>query len=154
MTTAATGDTLRTGTVKTPKGSSVSVFERQEATSNEIASMNSYMYSRYPKATRLRSATYKYNCHSYAWYSTSSSNIWWMDNPGRYMSDGSYTKQSSAASGQKIYYPMPGNQHSGIITSVNGSSIMLNSKWGAYGLYNHSVIYCPYFSMYQNTYWK
>jgi hypothetical protein len=149
---ASPGDVIRNGTVLTPKKSKVAVFEREEMTSTDIANHDAYMHSRYPNATKLRSASYKYNCHSYAWFSTSSTNKWWMNNPNKYMTDGSYSESDTAASGYKIYYPMPGNQHSGILTSVNGS-IKVTSKWGAYGLYRHTASYCPYFSMYTNTYW-
>ena len=113
-----------------------------------------YMASRYPNATKLRSASFKYNCHSYAWYSTSSSNTWWMNDPTEYMSDGSYTRSYSPATYQKVYYPNPGNEHSGVITSISGSNITVTSKWGAFGLYRHAEMDCPYFSMYLNTYWS
>ena len=61
--------------VYTPKGSAVSVYERGEIYSPaQIAEMNSYMDNLYPSATRLATATSRYNCHSYAWYSQSTSN--------------------------------------------------------------------------------
>ena len=41
--------------------------------------------------SQLRSYTYKYNCHSYAWYSQGTSNSYWMENPYAYMTDGSYS---------------------------------------------------------------
>jgi hypothetical protein len=65
---ASPGDTIRTGVVYTPAGSGVAVFERAEMTIETRNSMDAYMASVYPNATRLRSATFKYNCHSYAWY--------------------------------------------------------------------------------------
>lgn len=37
---------------------------------------------------------------------------------------------------------------------VSGSSVMVTSKWGAFGLYSHEDSYCSYFSTYPNTYWK
>jgi len=134
--------------------SSVLVFEREEMTSAQRDYFDDYMDSLYPNATRLRSATYKYNCHSFAWYSDSPSNIWWMNDPSPYMTDGSYTQYPNPAISRKIYYPMPGNEHSGVITAVSGSIITVTSKWGAYGLYMHSHIYCPYFSIYPNSYWS
>lgn len=33
--------------------------------------------------------------------------------------------------------------HSGIVKSV-GSTIMVTSKWGEYGLYEHTIYDCPY----------
>lgn len=150
------GDIIRYGTVYTPspKLSKISVFELVDMSSTDKTSFNSYMDSRYPKATRLRSATYKYNCHSYAWYSTSTSNVWWMNDPTKYMTDGSYLKSSSPKANYKIYYPASGNQHSGIISSVSGSTVTVTSKWGAYGLYKHTANNCPYVSpVYSNSYW-
>ncbi len=154
VTITEAGDVIKYGTVYTPLLSKVEVFEREDMTSDDKASLDSYMASRYPNATKLGSATYKYNCHSYAWYSASTSNRWWMNDPSQYMNDGSYSEYTSPASGQKIYYPVPDNEHSGIITSVSGSSVKVTSKWGPYGLYSHASTYCPYFSMYKNTYWR
>lgn len=146
-------EVIKEGTVLTPKYSQVSVFELREMSQADKNANDAYMASRYPNATKLRSASYKYNCHSYAWYSTSSSNSWWMNYPTKYMTDGSYKKTTSPSRNQKVYYPNPGNEHSGIITSVSGSKIKVTSKWGAFGLYEHNEMDCPYFSMYLNTYW-
>lgn len=151
--TLVPGDIIRTGYVLTPNQSSVPVFEREEMTAADKASYDAYMASTYPNAQKLRSATYKYNCHSYAWYSNATTNTWWMDSPYWYMNDGSYTT-STASVGYKIYYPMSGNLHTGVISSVSGGTIYVTSKWGAFGLYYHRDSDCPYFSMYQNTYWR
>lgn len=78
---AAPGDIIRYGTVFTPRASGVSVFERQDMSSADKDSADAYMASVYPYATKLRSATFKYNCHSYGWYSTSTTNVWWMNDP-------------------------------------------------------------------------
>lgn len=149
---AAAGDLIRYGTVSTPYWNPVSVMELVDMSASEKASADAYMDSRYPNATRLRSATYKYNCHSYAWYSTSTSNVWWMNYPSYYMTEGSYT-QTTAASGRKIFYPTANLQHSGIISSV-GSYVQVTSKWGAYGLYSHAENNCPYATPTPNTYWS
>lgn len=148
------GDIIRIGSVSTPKRSSVTVYEIQEMTQSDKNTADAYIASRYPNAIKIRSASFKYNCHSYAWYSTSSANSWWMDDPGKYMNDGSYTRSNSPAKYQKVYYPNPGNEHSGEITAISGSNITVTSKWGSYGLYRHAEMDCPYFSMYLNTYWS
>ncbi|NCE63148.1 hypothetical protein D1159_00785 [Pseudoflavonifractor sp. 524-17] len=44
---------------------------------------------------RLSRATPSYNCHSYAWYSQSISNNYWINDPKPYMNDGSYSKYAS-----------------------------------------------------------
>lgn len=151
---------MNSGIVLTPMYSSVPVIELNEMSYEEKVSADAYMSSRYPNATKLRTATNKYNCHSYAWYSTSSSNTWWMNDASMYMTDGSYTRLPTnypTASGQKIYYPTPGNDHSGIVTtpSTNFSSVKVTSKWGFYGLYSHGAADCPYYSSsYPCSYWS
>ncbi len=150
---SAAGDIIKYGKVYTPKNSEISVFERVDMTASDKTYLDELIDSAYPNATRLRSATFKYNCHSYTWYSTSNNNSWWMDDPNKYMSDRSYNKLSSPATGLKVFYPMPGNQHSGIISSVNGGNVTVVSKWGKAGLYSHLEDDCPYATVYQNTYW-
>ena len=102
----------------------------------------------YPNATHLRNKNPKYNCHSYAWYSTSSSNPYWMDGSyaAIYMSDGSYYQVTSPASGDRIWYGS--GDHSGIMYS----STKVTSKWGMLGLYRHTKADCPYSGA--KTYWR
>ena len=95
----------------------------------------------------------KYNCHSYAWHSTSISNSYMVWDPLAYMNDGSYNKISTAQVGAKIYYspvqsgyPDPSlerSNHSGIVSSIN--PVYVTSKWADYGLYNHYYSDCPYY---------
>jgi len=71
------------GTVYTPNGSPVSVLVRTyELTSAQINEMNNWVETHYPNATRETNASRKYNCHSYAWHSTSTSNNKRMNSPG------------------------------------------------------------------------
>ncbi len=152
-------DIIRSGTVYTSKGSAISVFERQEMSDDDKQVLDEYIASAYPKTTKLRSATYKYNCHSYAWYDTSVMNYWWMDYPNKYMTDGSYTNVPlyPTASGQKIYYSTSGLEHSGIVYSPSSVSanILITSKWGKCGLYRHTTDHCPYYiSGIYPSYWK
>ncbi len=66
--------------VFTPNGSPVIVGSKGELLSPaQKSNMDNYMALIYPNATRLRSATTMYNCHSYAWYSTSASNSYWLE---------------------------------------------------------------------------
>lgn len=64
-----------------------------------------------------------FNCHSYAWYSQSTSNPYWIPDPSIYMTDGSYTKYFSGTAsssaidlqlGDRLYYT---GLHSAIVTS-------------------------------------
>src|SRR5690554_6400547 len=72
------GDTLTT--VYTPRGTAVSAYQMNwEMTSSEIQQLNNYVASNYPNAIRVRDATRKYNCHSYAWHNQSSNNNIWIN---------------------------------------------------------------------------
>lgn len=136
-------------TIKTPNGSSVAVVKRTYSAS-ESASAYNYTVTNYPNATVVSGATTNYNCHSYAWYSQSTSNVYWMNDPGKYMSDGSYTQvgTSPTATSQKVcytQYPLVNPYiHSGIVYSISGSTVKLTSKWGAGPLVRHNVSYSPY----------
>ena len=67
--------------------------------------------------------------------------------------NGNYLNAGSAAAGRKVFYRNTGSEvgtdgktlgdHSGIVKSV-GSTIMVTSKWGEYGLYEHTIYDCPY----------
>lgn len=115
---------------------------------DEIYYLDLEMARLYPNAIRRKSASKRYNCHSYAWHDQSPENNVWLINPFPYMTDGSYLNAGSAAAGRKVFYRNTGSEvgtdgktlgdHSGIVKSV-GSTIMVTSKWGEYGLYEHTV---------------
>ena len=138
--------------VYTPKSTVVYVqINGVVYTPSQILANDNYVRQTYPGTTLLKSSTREYNCHSYAWYSQNTdTNKYWMDDPMAYMTDGSYIQKTSAAYGYKIYYPYPGEEHSGIITGIyNGgtsySDIEVTSKWGGYGLVRHRANNCPYY---------
>lgn len=120
---------------------------------DEIYYLDLEMARLYPNAIRRKSATKRYNCHSYAWHDQSPENNVWLINPFPYMTDGSYLNAGSAAAGRRVFYRNTGSEvgtdgktlgdHSGIVKSV-GSTIMVTSKWGEYGLYEHTIYDCPY----------
>ncbi len=136
-------------TITTPSGTMVdyAFLVTGEFSQTDIDQANSYQDSAYPNAIRQRSATGKYNCHSYAWYSTSSSNNIWIHYNLYYTSDPYY---SIVAIGDRFFIPIltpigskvnyPSDGHSAIVYS----SSKLISKWGDYGLYIHAPGYCPY----------
>lgn len=138
--------------VYTPKGSAVTVTATtSELSADEIKSLNSYWDKRHPNAVRLRSASRRYNCHSYAWHSQSTSNTFWMNSPGddKYWTDGSYYLLNYCpASNGKISYVY--GDHSANIDS-SGKII---SKWGKAGVYRHTLKDCPYTSTKVNFYKK
>ena len=147
-------------TVRTPNNSKVYVFYGltwqdhsnvygQNITYNNVYSYDVQLQSMF-HATMLRNPDPSYNCHSFAWHSTSSSNPYWMDDPSKYMQDGSYVQMNMAAPGYKVTYHTTDNSnttkldHSGIVSSVNGSFVQVISKWGFHSLFSHSLHDCPY----------
>lgn len=134
--------------VYTPRGTAVLATyvtgpEYDKATQQASAAK---IAQKYPNATLLRPASPKYNCHSYAWYSTASTNSYVVWDVAVYMNDGSYKKTLTAQNGARIYYaPAAGNDnHSGIVSSI--SPVVVTSKWGQDGLYRHDYYDCPYYN--------
>ncbi|TDC45644.1 hypothetical protein E1258_30110 [Micromonospora sp. KC207] len=132
-------------TVYTPRGTAVSVTTTTyELSSAQITANNNYVTSTYPSATLERNSSRKYNCHSYAWYSTSTSNDRWMNTPGddKYWQDGSYTRWQVPYqwfSSMKLSYAS--DDHSGIWV---GTGSYVRSKWGQLGQVYHAWNYAPY----------
>lgn len=98
----------------------------------------------YPSATLYRDPAPNYNCHSYAWYSTSSSNKYWMEDPSMYISDGSYEGHTAAVGCKVTYRSNNIYTHSGRIVATPGGPVTVRSKWGALGVFTHDVNDCPY----------
>lgn len=141
---------------KTPSGTTVTSswchYDSPELTASERADINDYVKSNYGLSP-LREPTRKYNCHSYAWYSQSSSNLWWIDYPDDFMNDSYYTENTGVITGNNIavYRSHPSSTeylHSAIVTGVGTGSgpnppITVVSKWGRMGLYSHMLYNCP-----------
>lgn len=140
-------------TVYTPKGSPVSVMTiTPDLTLEQKTWLNNQVKADYPKALYQSTSTENYNCHSYAWYYSSTSNTKWMNVPSKYMTDGSYAR-SSAVRNNKIYYY--DGDHSGNIIAVgleNPGEITVISKWGKGPLMVHTAWYSPYTG--GANYWK
>jgi len=152
----------------TPNGTSCEAYETLNDLPTSLIELYNEEYDRlYSDAIRLLSATARFNCHSYAWYSQSYSNIYWMNDPKDYYSDydKSYEIVSSPRVGDIIcYYDNNGTQtesddinlHSGIIVGLSGEAsngvcgtsnmYIVKSKWGPAGLYQHKGDDCPYTS--------
>lgn len=140
--------------VKTPRGSNVPVVKDCTwATHNQtrlrVSQLDKQAAKTYPRAVKIQEISPKYNCHSYAWYSTASTNRYWMDNPSPYIADGSYysTGNSRWYAGGKIVWSnsTEGIVHSGIIMTVSEHRLdNIRSKWGLMGTYEHLVSDCPY----------
>lgn len=128
-------------TVYTPNGSAVTVIVMTyELSASYVAQLNAAADAYHWTATRETNASRRYNCHSYAWYSQSTSNIRWMNTPGddTYWLDGSYTQVSGMASGRRISYVY--GDHSAIAIS----SSQARSKWGSWPRMKHSPTITPY----------
>ncbi|RCX18579.1 hypothetical protein DFP94_106113 [Fontibacillus phaseoli] len=147
--------------VKTPKGTSVETYKGltwsdHGLTASEASALQTQMVAAYPNTTVLSSQSPSYNCHSYAWYSQSSSNAHWMNSASSYRTDGSYTS-GIARVGSKIDYGA--GDHSGIVTFIGqggtGQDIDVKSKWGIYGVFSHNFADCPYtMGNYSCTFWN
>lgn len=96
----------------------------------------------------LHSANPSYNCHSYGLYHTSSSNTFWIRDASRYYTDGSYIPSTNISVGNRVLYYNSNSSypysHTGIVHSIIGSSIFVQSKWGTQGVFVHPVEDCPY----------
>lgn len=141
---APIGKNDTTTTVSTPNGSKVTVIIRStELTAAEKAAKNNFFQTAYPNAIYLSTSTNKYNCHSYAWYSQSTSNKYWMNDPSKYITDGSYKSLTwPTANGQKVVYGF--YEHSAVVVSYGSSIVTVKSKWGAGPLMQHNINYSPY----------
>jgi tetratricopeptide (TPR) repeat protein len=127
-----------TNSVKTPRNSTVSdTWIKQELTPKGIIDYNTDFDTSYPYATRISSASRRYNCHAYAWHITE--NGWdyvWIGYETEtaediYWEDGSYDEVSEACA-TKVRYS--GN-HSAITTTTPNVYI---SKWGQWPLVMHN----------------
>lgn len=152
--------TATNSTVKTPKGTSVPVIIRgEELTLTQKTQLNNSYINSYPSATFVSTSTSNYNCHSYAWYSDSTSNTYWMNDPSSYMTDGSYssfTNLINAVIGTRVFYDY--GEHSGIVYEAGGplasvKYLKVISKWGMAPLMKHRADYSPYASD-NLTIWK
>lgn len=143
-------------TVETPNGTRVLVYIRTELSKEDREKINEDVQKAYPRATLISGSSRKYNCHSYAWYSQSIMNGYWMNDPTAYMTDGSYTKVTQINMANVIYYYTSGLEHSAVLVETSGpnvSAAIVKSKWGQGPLMQHSVRYCPYAAS-KISYWK
>lgn len=141
--------------VYTPKGTPVEVMKLEEFEPDEIESSNQGCAEQFPNAIRVGTSTRKYNCHSFAWYSQSLDNCYWMNDPSSYYTDGSYELSNGQINDIVCYYTLDNTLiHSGIVIDriddeSNGvcqdaNLITVKSKWGGHGLYIHRGDESPY----------
>lgn len=94
----------------------------------------------------LGNATSMYNCHSYAWHQSSVNNTSWIVDVEIYMGDKHSMQLREASVGAIVVYLDRDKKpiHSAVVTSIDGDTIMCRSKWGANGLFEHSIENVPY----------
>lgn len=132
--------------VFTPKDSPVKVIRISDYSQAEKLFCDNEFKKAYPNSINVSSCTYNYNCHSYAFYYSSPNNIFWMNDPDPYFSDGSleYIGNYSSSNQQIIYYDIPKRKHTGIIIDYIKNIVI--SKWGSGPLMIHDYRDCPYYT--------
>lgn len=141
-------------TVRTPNGTIVKAYRCiAEADQNDLDLLDKYVEDNYPNAIIVRKSTQYYNCHSYAWHSTSASNDIWINAPEqeKYWKDGSYAYVTSANHSSDPTIPSAAAVSGYRVRYVNDdqsarvySSTLYISKWGPGPLVRHKPNYSPY----------
>jgi hypothetical protein len=135
--------------VQTPNGSNVMVYVgltySDHNTTQTLAHQVTLDAVTNYNATIISYESPSYNCHAYAWYSTTYTN-YWMSDPSAYMSDGSYSGTTTPLINRRITYKTGATlKHSGVISSINGGIVNVKSKWGCAGVLRHEETHCVYY---------
>lgn len=115
-------------------------FHTGDYTPTEIEEADAEMARDHPTYVKVRSATKKHNCHSYAWYSTKEMNPLWINDPTDIYTNADYymkrTPSMELASGYKmLFFSGSTLKHSVILIS----SKKCKSKLGTYGVYKTTL---------------
>ena len=149
---------------KTIHGADVVVLFRDENHDTEDhAAADQQIITQYG-VTKISPGSCRYNCHSYAWYSQSTSNYYWINDPSPIMQVGTVNliyrgglgtaaNSTSIRSGDIIFYGVEGGNtsvmHSAIYIStaytsgVPIASHLCRSKWGEFGVFEHTMANVP-----------
>lgn len=148
--TSSPFDEYTTVTIKTAGGADV---EAKKYTSEISAAYAALLNERVKSlgATQLAAPTIKYNCHSYAWHKMSVNNTYCIERSeiSLYLGDSNCTQITSTSQLQPndivLYYGTDGFiSHSAVIHSIeDDGTLVLRSKWGPGGLYEHSLQQVP-----------
>ncbi len=147
-----------TGEIETPNGTDVPVYKNlywdmyyeiygTPESESLVYQLNSLYPSIYPGVSQIAPPSFKYNCSSYALYQQSSSNIYWIYRYLPYFTDESYVSSTQEAGAVITYSSVSGFsnlKHFGIMV-MHGSQLLVRSKWGCYGLFQHGITNCPYY---------
>lgn len=157
--------------VYTPNGTAVEagVYQGQENAMEYLTLENNVIDLQcYYSCNRLDTPSYRYNCHSYAWYGPPKPNeSYWINDPINYITDNSYSLITSPRPGDILTYWNTYETtengvtvyeyeltHSAIITNV-GNNFNINnlstlceldviSKWAQGSLFEHNADECIY----------
>lgn len=142
ITCAICGASLSSTSI-TVKGNTVYCYKWLSGgyTANDITKCDKYIADNHPSFSKVRSASSKYNCHSYAWYSTSTSNVYWISDPSPIYSNASYwiewrIPMRTLQSGDRITF---WSNSSLLHSAVVNSSTQCTSKLGHYGVYKTTI---------------
>ena len=98
----------------------------------------------------LASAATEYNCHSYAWYLADYTNQYWITIDANNMQNHMPDNLLLIAEGDEqpkdivVYFNQDEEPlHSAIVVSCQDGNIMVQSKWGVYGVYEHEIDNVP-----------
>ena len=147
--------------IQTPNGTSVEakIFTSSDMTNSQKEDAKNFWLSCYNnRITYIAEATYKYNCHAFAWHVSEGGNQVWINTPNddKYWEDYSYVEVSNTSEATKISFGGPCYQvwttcngteyqnpcdHSATTTNVTDYFI---SKWGASPRFKHHKNDCPY----------
>ena len=148
--------------VYTPNGTSVSVYQFSEFNSSQINELNLVSDNYFLSDIRIASASRMYNCHSYTFYTQNiDENEYCIDDAYLYINDGSYIEipYTQVQVRDRIVYFDEDDiiVHSGVVRGTTGqtpngvcgysNTVLVQSKWGYYGLYEHRGDQCPYTSL-------
>ncbi len=122
---------------------------------NEITRfLNNDYNTNHPNLTYISSSTVSYNCHSYAWVQSSSSNQYWVDDPSGFIisnleyviprsTSNSANVNCYTAQGDNVVFRLSDGtaSHSVVVHSgsTNASTTTVWAKMGIYGLYAGSL---------------
>ena len=141
---------LHAETVYTTGRKPVEVLVLNEMTPSLIAQCNADCAEIFPNVTILAPASQRYNCHSYAWYMTDTTNpsYYWMNplnsnnsaNISKYWVDDHYSETTEANCVKIVYYSSSNTNndanitHSAVKSAISG---YYESKWGSWPLVRH-----------------
>lgn len=127
----------------------------REYTAEEQTEMDAQANFSNLSITLLAPSDVSYNCHSYAWYRMNTNNPYWVGlrsigDDGFILGDEMFVPSSATIVDTPqvmdiaVYYDQNNRiLHSAVIVDLDSDSVVVQSKWGAYGLYRHPLDTVP-----------